>query len=88
MLKQVLEVAPTYEPNGRTMMVDAYVWRDAGKGEIALVESFAMTRAVLVENIANQIQGLKDFDSMCLELASEANKVVLIPKRAKKKPPA
>ena len=88
MLKQVLEVAPTYETSERTMMVDAHVWRDAGKGEIVLVESFAMTRAILVENIANQIQGLKDFDNMCLELASEANKVVPIPKRVKKKPPA
>ena len=88
MLKQVLEVAPTYEPNERTMMVDAHVWRESAAGKLALVESFAMTRAVLVENIANQIQGLKDFDNMCLELASEVNKVIPIPKRAKKKPPA
>ena len=42
-----------------------------------------MTRAILAENIANQIKGLEAFDAMVAKLASEGNKVVPMKKRNK-----
>ena len=83
MLKQVIEMAPTYEPNLKTMMIDAFVWRPGVSSDKVLVTSFAMTRAIIVENIANQIKGLEAFDAMVAELASQGNKVVPMTKRSK-----